>query len=218
MKANLLTRKQIADLIGQTPQYIGTYIRRKKLIESTFQGKKYIDTELRENKLFIAKFTQLDALKKVVSNVQQIEVKQKNTRKKTSSANETPAGIKQQKALYDLDHARSEWDLKLKKVKVKKEELDLAKKAAKLIEVNSANEIMQRSVVVLSNKYRQESKQFLNILAAKYNIPDSDLSGIQKEFDDTINRSVSEARDLIKSECEIMASELAGTLGIGESL
>lgn len=51
--ANLLTRKQVAALIGKTPGYVGMYIKRIQLIEEN----KRIDTDHPINKAYIAKFT-----------------------------------------------------------------------------------------------------------------------------------------------------------------
>lgn len=195
---NLLTRKEIGGLIDQSPQTIGTYIKRGKLIEKD----KRIDTDHPTNKGFLNKFI-----------TKQVETEQENTESNETQRPEQK-GINQ----GNIDYVIKQHDLKLKIIKIKKENLDYDKKKAKLIEISAASDVMQRSVVVLSSQYRQESKQFLIRLAAKYSIPDSDLAGIQKQFDETINKSVLESTDLIKAECEIIASEYSALLNVGESI
>ncbi|HSH51020.1 MAG TPA: hypothetical protein VK982_04770, partial [Bacteroidales bacterium] len=108
-------------------------------------------------------------------------------------------------------------EIEFKTVKIAKERLDLDKKKGRLIEIKAATDVMQRAVVVLGSKYRQESKTFITEIASKYNIPDTQLAGLQKWFDNTINKAVIESKDLIVKECEIIASEYSETLNRGES-
>ena len=189
---NLLTRREVAQLIQQTPQFVGTHVKRGHLIEKS----KRIDTDLRKNKLFLSKFI-----------TKEIERKEEADVEITSSGKNTTG----------LERKIKEADLKLKKVKIQKEELDLSKKQSKLIEILEAKDIMNRAIIVLSNQYRQNSKQYILELAAKYNIPDTDLADIQKWFDDTINKSVKESSLLIKTECKIVSDSYSEKLNIGES-
>ena len=110
-------------------------------------------------------------------------------------------------SISNLDKLLKEHDLQLKKVKIKKENLDYDKKQAKLINVLDAKDIMIRSIVILSNQYRNTAKQYLIEIAAEFNISDSALPEIQKRFDKTINQGVLDSKDLIKIECEIMANK-----------
>ena len=50
--ANLLSRKQVAALIGKGSSYVGTYISRWHLVEKN----RKIDTDLKKNKEFLSKF------------------------------------------------------------------------------------------------------------------------------------------------------------------
>jgi LysM repeat protein len=197
---NNLTRKDIANLIGKSPQYIGVQINRGHLIEKN----KRIDTDNAKNKAFLNKF-----ITKEVEKESQEEIEPDNTQ----TANDSSLKVNQ----GNIDYKLKKQELELKTVKTAKERLDLDKKKGKLIEIKAATDVMQRSVVVLSSQYRQNSKQFITELAAKYNIPDSDLAGIQKWFDNTINKAVAESTGLIKKECEIIASEYSESLNIGES-
>jgi len=193
---NNLTRKDIANLIGKTPQYIGVHIKRGHLIEYN----KRIDTDNPKNKAFLNKFITK-------------EVERESNESEEIEPTEKKKGINS----GNIDYVLKQHDLKLKIVNIEKGRLDLDKKKGKLIEILAAQDVMQRSVVVLSYKYRQESKQFITELVAKYNIPDTDLAGIQKWFDNTINKAVKESKDLIKSECQIIASEYSNLLNVGES-
>lgn len=192
---NLLTRREVASLIQQTPQFIGVHVKRGHLIEKH----KRIDTDLKKNKLFLSKF--------ITKEIERKEVEEKEEAPKTKK------GI----SVGNIDYVIKQHDLKLKKLKIDKEKLDLSKKQAKLIEISEAKEIMNRSIIVLSNQYRQNSKQYILELASKYSIPDTDLAGIQKWFDDTINKSVNESNLLIKKECAIVADDYSERLNIGES-
>ena len=193
---NNLTRKDIAELISQSPAYIGVMIKRGKLIEKN----KRIDTDNPKNKAFLSKFI---------------------TREVEKEANESDEDEKEpkQKGINtgNIDYVLKQHDLKLKIVNIEKGRLDLDKKKGKLIEISASIDVMQRAVVVLGSQYRQEAKQFLIELTAKYNIPDTDLAGLQKWFDNTINKAVKESSELIKTECEIIASEYSDQLNVGES-
>jgi transcriptional regulator with XRE-family HTH domain len=202
---NKLTRKELAELIGKTPSHIGTYIKRKHLVEKN----KLIDINTPKNKIFVAKFLNRDLSKHYE--------KEERRENKTNGAVKEITQKKYKNGESEIFDPVKDLDIRLKTIRVQKEELDLKKKQAKLIEIVAAKDIMQRSIIVLSNKYRQTSKQFITEIAAKYNIPDSDLAGIQKWFDETINKSVTDARKLITKECRIVANELAGSLGVGES-
>lgn len=212
--ANLITRKQFASLIGKTPDYVGTYIRRGKIIEKN----KRIDTDNSTNKAFLAKHTTKEVVREFKKeqnrDQKRIESEADEILCSTSGSNEPelPFG-----KIHDIDYKLKEKDLQLKIVKIAKENLDLDKKKGKLIEIEPARDIMQRAIVVLSSQYRQESKPFITELAAKYNIPDADLAGIQKRFDVTINKAVNESRSLIEKECEIVTNEYSQTLNVGES-
>ena len=76
---------------------------------------------------------------------------------------------------------------------------------------------MSRAIVTLSSQYRQNSKLYLMELAAKYSIPDTDIAGIQKNFDNYINKAVKESKQLIEMECKIVADGYSENLNIGES-
>lgn len=197
--SNLLTRKEIGLLVNQSPQVIGKYIERRKLVEKN----KRIDTDNSKNKAFLSKF--------ITKEVLQAATREESDN--TEKSPKTSKGINQ----GNIDYVIKQHDLKLKIIKIKKENLDYDKKKAKLIEIVAASDVMQRSVVVLSSQYRQGAKQFVTLLAAKYEIPVTDLAGIQKKFDDSINKAVKESKDLIKSECEIIANEYSNLLNIGES-
>lgn len=200
---NNLTRKDIAELINQSPAYIGVMVRRGHLVEKN----KRIDTDNVKNKAFLSKFI-----------TKQVEVE---AEKENAEESETDIPEKKPKETGrvnqgNIDYVLKQHDLKKKIIEIEKGRLDLDKKKGKLIELVAAQDVMQRSVVVLSSQYRQESKQFIMELASKYNIPDTDLAGIQKHFDNTINKAVKESKDLIQSECEIIASEYSDTLNVGE--
>lgn len=194
--ANNLTRKEIAKLIGKGESYVGTYVRRGHLTEKN----KRIDTDLKKNKIFLSKFITK-------------EIERKIEQEPDFDISKIPINGK----YGNLDIELKEHELELKKIKIQKEKLDLTKKQAKLIELLEAKDIMSRAIVVLSSQYRQNAKLYLLELAAKYNIPDSDLAGIQKWFDDTINKSIKESKDLIKAECRIVADGYSESLNVGES-
>lgn len=197
---NLLTRKEIGQLINQSPQYVGKYVSRGHLIEKN----KRIDTDHPKNKAFLNKFITREVEKEAESS--EIIEDGKSKIETTGKVNQG-----------NIDYKLKKKDLELKIVKIEKEHLDLDKKKGKLIEIKAATDVMQRSVVVLSSQYRQNSKQFITELSAKYNIPDSDLAGLQKWFDNTINKAVKESKDLIQKECEIIADEYSELLNVGES-
>lgn len=199
--ANNLTRRDIAQLIGKTPQYIGVQVRRGHLIEKN----KRIDTDHPKNKAFLSKF--------ITKEVEKEAEKQEQSNSENTGILETKGKINP----GNIDYILKQHDLKLKTVKIEKERLDLDKKKGRLIEIKAATDVMQRAVVVLGSKYRQESKTFLIELASKYNVPDTDIAGLQKWFDNTINKAVIESKDLIVKECEIIASEYSETLNRGES-
>jgi hypothetical protein len=203
---NLLTRKEIASLINKSPQYIGVQIDRGHLVEKN----KRIDTDNQKNKAFLSKFITKEVIKEQEKEKQK-PVDIDNSDSSLDIINE-PKKVNQ----ANIDFILKQHDLKLKIVNIEKGNLDLDKKKGKLIEIQAAKDIMQRSVVVLSSQYRQNSKQFIIELSAKYNIPDIDLAGIQKQFDITINKAVSESIVLIKKECEIVVSEYSQTLNVGE--
>ena len=198
--ANKLTRRDVAQLIGKTPQYIGVQVKRGKLIEKD----KRIDTDNSKNKAFIAKF----ASRQVIPEAENEESEQVNYEEPNLFNGITPANVDYHKNLKEIE---------LKTVKIAKERLDLDKKKGRLIEIKAATEVMQRAVVVLGSKYRQESKTFLIELASKYNVPDTDIAGLQKWFDNTINKAVIESKDLIVKECEIISDEYSQSLNVGES-
>jgi len=202
---NYLSRKDIASLVGKSVQYIGVNVKRGKLIEKN----KRIDTDNPKNKAFLSQF-----IAREVWENQQIESSKNGVSEEdselleTDSKKPTAGNIK-----YELDLA----ELRLKRARLQKERLDLDKKKGMLIEVKASVDVMQRAVVVLSSQYRQNSKNFLMELVAKYNIQDKDIAGIQKIFDNMINKAVAESKDLIRNECEIIASEYSETLNRGES-
>ena len=195
---NNLTRRDIAELIEQTPQYIGVQVKRGHLIEKN----KRIDTDHPKNKAFLSKFI-----------TREVERESNKSEPPEEEGNE-----KKQKGLNsgNIDYVLKQHDLKLKIVNIEKGRLDIDKKKGKLIDIKAATDVMQRSVVVLSSQYRLESKNFITELASKYNIPDADLAGIQKKFDVTINKAVTQSKDLIKKECQIIADEYSQTLNVGE--
>lgn len=192
---NLLSRKQISELIQESPQFIRSRILAGHLIEKA----KRIDTDSKINKKFLSQYMTKELEK---NEPEPTRIKSNGNRKNGFS---------------DLDIELKEHDLEIKKLKIEKEKLDLSKKQARLIELLQAKDIMNRSIIVLSNQYRQNSKLYILGLAAKYKIPDADLAGIQKWFDDTINKSVSESNGLIKKECKIVSDAYAETLNQGES-
>ncbi len=95
--------------------------------------------------------------------------------------------------------------------------MDLAKKQGKLIGILESKDVMQRAATTIGAQFRQMSKQYINEVAAKYNIPDSDIAGLQKNFDTFVNRAVKEAKELIEIECRAVADEFSETLNQGES-
>lgn len=200
---NLLTRKQIGELINQSPQTIGKYVHRGKIVERD----KRIDTDHPKNKAFLNKFitkeVEREAEKEPVEDVPDMIKAQYDKVGKVNAGN--------------IDYALKKKDLELKIINIRKGNLDLDKKNGKLIDIKASIDVMQRAVVVLSSQYRQESKTFITELSAKYGIPDKDLAGLQKWFDNTINKAVAESKDLIKKECEIIADEYSETLNRGES-
>ena len=167
---------------------------------------KRIDTDHPKNKAFLAKFITR-------------EVERESSKSEPEEKEEAQEKEGKQKGLNsgNIDYVLKQHDLKLKIVNIEKGRLDVDKKKGKLIEIKAATDVMQRSVVVLSSQYRLESKTFITELASKYNIPNADLAGIQKKFDITINKAVSQSKNLIKKECEIIASEYSETLNRGES-
>ncbi len=192
--ANLLTRNQLAALIQKSPQYVGVLVNRGKLIENN----KKINTDTKHNKICLSKF--------ILKELEKVEIENSAYQPKLKGKSYTNLGIE-----------LKEKDLEIKIIKIQKDKLDLSKKQAKLIELLEAKDIMQRAIVVLSSQYRQNSKLYILGLAAKYKIPDDSLAGIQKWFDETINKSVSESNGLIKKECKIVSDNYAETLEQGES-
>lgn len=192
--ANLLTRNQLAALIQKSPQYVGVLVNRGKLIENN----KKINTDTKHNKICLSKF--------ILKELEKVEIENSAYQPKLNG-----------KSYTNLDIELKEKDLEIKIIKIQKDKLDLSKKQAKLIELLEAKDIMQRAIVVLSSQYRQNSKLYILGLAAKYKIPDDSLAGIQKWFDETINKSVSESNGLIKKECKIVSDNYAETLEQGES-
>jgi len=199
--ANNLTRRDIAQLIGKTPQYIGVQVKRGHLVEKN----KRLDTDHPKNKAFLSKF--------ITKEVEKEAEKQEQLNNQDSNHSETKGKLNP----GNIDYVLKQHELKLKAVKIEKERLDLDKKKGKLIEIKAATEVMQRAVVVLGSKYRQESKTFITEIASKYNIPDTQLAGLQKWFDNTINKAVIESKDLIVKECEIISDEYSQSLNVGES-
>lgn len=220
----LLTRKEFGALVNESPQYVGRLILYGKLIEK----KKRIDTENPVNKIYLKDKIGLDIIKKKVPKPKP-KVPRKKAVNPVYESPELPIPKKEEVDNYDddeteekyhrynLDLEKKQKDVELISIRIEKEKLDLTKKQAQLIEIMAAKDIMQRAVIVLSNQYRQTSKHFILQLFSKYNIPDTDLASIQKTFDETINKAVNDSEDLIKTECEIVANELAGKLGVGEA-
>lgn len=91
--ANLLTRKQVAALIGQKPQYIGTNISREKLIE--VKGKIDVDDPI--NKQWIADYMS-KSVNKRAANPQK---KQTTGRKRKTSKENNPVD-------FDIDFAEGD--------------------------------------------------------------------------------------------------------------
>ena len=197
--SNYYSRREIAELIEKTPQYVGMLITRGKLTEKN----KKIDTDLKKNKICLSKFITK-------------EIERKEDEEEYGEENTSSSGSPKNSEVRSLD-IRIKQHLKLKIVRTAKEELDLAKKQGKLIGILESKDVMQRAATTIGAQFRQMSKQYINEVAAKYNIPDSDIAGLQKNFDTFVNRAVKEAKELIEIECRAVADEFSETLNQGES-
>lgn len=116
--ANLYTRKQVAELIGKTPGYVGIYVHREQLIEEN----KRIDLDNITNKAFINKFLTKEVEQKSEPDTEQ---------------NETKKGVNQ----GNIDYISKQHELKLKQIKLKNEEITLQKKQAQIIPVDFATDL-----------------------------------------------------------------------------
>ena len=114
--ANLLTRKQVAELINKTPGYVGMYIKRGKLIEEN----KRIDTDNSANKHFISKYITKELSKNTAEEVEKNE--DQDGKGKINQGN--------------IDYIVRQHDLKLKITKLEREELEIKKKKAKVVPVD----------------------------------------------------------------------------------
>ena len=206
---NKLTRKEFASLMGKKPDWIRTYISRNKVVEDS---NRLIDTDLDINKSFLVKWGVEKIERSGIS--EETVVLKKEKPKVQDIAKEVDRDGKINPS--NIDYVIKQHDLKLKQVKIKKEALDLKKKEAKIIDLITAEEIMQRVVIILSNGYRLKSKTYINNLASKYKIPRKAIASIQKEFDESINKAVREASESIELECRAVANEMAGQFNVGE--
>jgi len=114
----LLTRKEFAKLIDKDPLYLGVYISRKKLI---IENKK-LDTNNIINKEFINKHSSIKEFK---------ESEQKQEQQ--TAGNEVNIG--------NIDYVVKQHSLKLNSIKLKKEQLEIEKKQAKVMPVDFTIEI-----------------------------------------------------------------------------
>lgn len=115
--ANLLTRKQVAALIGKKTQQIGVYINRdKKLIEEN----KKIDTDHPINKAFIAKFT--------AKNL----IEQNNNE---DNPDEDPTTIKLGNKINkaNVDYEKKKHEVKKLQTEIRLKDLEYKKKKAKVL-------------------------------------------------------------------------------------
>lgn len=127
--ANLVTRKQIAALIGKTPNYVGMYVERKHIIEEN----KRIDTDHPKNKEFIAKFT----TKSFESSVAKEEEKAVSEEDNTPQGKVTPSNI---------DYLRKQHEVKKLQLDIQLKKIELLKKKATVLPLEFVIEWSGRNV------------------------------------------------------------------------
>ena len=149
--ANLVTRKQLAALIGRSPQYVGSYIKRGKLIEEEGKSKmnKPIDTDHPINKAWIAKNT-LRSSNELNGTNEQITTTQV---KKTRAKKEQSQPIDTNDPDFDDDYEGPSLDRKKKFNEIKKleadtqlKELELKKKKARVLPLDFVLEWSERNI------------------------------------------------------------------------
>jgi predicted transcriptional regulator len=126
--ANLVTRKQIAALIGKTPNYVGMYVERKHIIEEN----KRIDTDHPKNKEFIAKFT----TKSFESSVAKEE-------KALPEEDNTPQG---KVTPSNIDYLRKQHEVKKLQLDIQLKKIELLKKKATVLPLEFVIEWSGRNV------------------------------------------------------------------------
>ena len=125
--ANLLTRKQIGELIGKDATYVGMYIKRNKILE---QNKK-IDTDHPINRAFVAKFlTKSEVTKKV-----------KSIKTKPSTETDYKTGVSEKENAVYLESEIRQLDLKAKQSRFELDQLELARKKAKVMPIDFATDM-----------------------------------------------------------------------------
>ena len=123
--ANLLTRKQIAALIGKKPNYVGIYVDRGHLIqedEKNKDGEFQIDTDHPINKAYIAKFTGKSL------NEQIIKEDEKRSEEE-SPINDLKGKIKR----ADVDFIKKKHEIKKLQSDIQLKNLEYKKKKAKVL-------------------------------------------------------------------------------------
>jgi predicted transcriptional regulator len=127
--ANLLTRKEIAALIGKTPNYVGMYVERKHLIEEN----KRIDTDHPKNRAFIAKFTT-----RAFESTTNKEEEEKHT--------EEDQGLKGKVNVGNIDYFKKQHEIKKMQLDIQLKKVELLKKKAKVLPLEFVIEWSGRNV------------------------------------------------------------------------
>ena len=205
--------KEFGELVGMSRSTIEVNVKRYKIVKN--EAKK-IDSNNPINALFIEKNLQKkedtpEVKSKVVTNKTTVKKKQETTE-------DTAKDVTTASAMMQVEYATKKLNAQKIQTEIKIKELDLEKKQGLVIETNFAKELLQLVVSELSNEYRNSSKQFIIKLSATYDIPDIEIAGINKIFDDSINEAVDNAKNNIRKRTREYVQEYSKSRNIGERL
>ena len=142
--ANPLTRKQIAALVGRSPQYVGSYIKRRHLVEEN----KKIDTDHPINKAWIAKHTTRSAVENgkvlVEKTVKKARVKAYNeSQGMTLDDSQLLASALEVKT---IDQLKKQKEIKRLEADTQLKELELKKKKARVLPLDFVLDWSERNL------------------------------------------------------------------------
>jgi len=209
----LYTRKQFCEAFGVSAQYISVNLKRGKLVA---RGK-YLDSDDAENKEWIeVRREQLEDQAPSKETKPAPDVPDKPTRKKKAKI-EPPDLDEDEKSVEDMK--RTELDLHLKKIAVKKaqEDLELArikkeKQLGLVIPTELVFGVFARHFKSVTDAFYQAADNILVEL-----IPDrSDLSTARSRLVDIVNDAVEKSKEVSKKEIQALVDEYSESKGRGE--
>lgn len=195
-----LKRKDIAELANKSVQYIGVQIQRGKLIEKD----KLIDTNNLTNKAFLSKY--------ITKDLQTIENKNQETNNKETNNHENEKTLEQGNSKVNqgnIDYIIKQYDLKLKTVKVKAENLELDKKKAKVMPIEFVKEMLQRYVNGTFGDVINEGNKLIDDICNETGAEIEVKLKYKKDLNNLVTEILKSKHKIIKEEVVEYAKEFA---------